>query len=172
MIDSGKIQKYLQDELIPTAFARYCHKLLSSSFYQSKSYMTTSKNTIIANIGGTFIYSRKPEKLAEWYRDMLGIIHKKSPDQTTFYATLPYKDIQTNQKSYIVWSILENKNRPELNGKVFCINYRVYHLEKLVKSLKRKRIEVKGPEEYPEGKFAWIHDPDGNTVELWEDTTL
>jgi hypothetical protein len=134
--------------------------------------MKEPKNSIVANIGGTFIYSREPEKLAEWYRDKLGIVYEKSPDNATFYATLFYKDINTNKKSYIVWSILENKNRPDLKQKIFCINYRVYHLEKLVRALKRKKIKVKGPEEYPEGKFAWIDDRDGNTVELWQDTTL
>ena len=134
--------------------------------------MKEPKNSIIANIGGTFIYSKDPQKLAEWYRDNLGITYEHSEDYKAFYASLFYKDINTNKKSYIAWSILENKNRPDLKEKVFCINYRVYHLEKLVKNLKSKRIKVKGTEEYPEGKFAWIHDPDGNIVELWEDTTL
>jgi len=134
--------------------------------------MEPHKKLPIANIGGTFIYSKKPRELAEWYRDYLGLDFEHSPDYDSFYTTLPYKDINDGKKSYIVWSILKNKNRPKVDGKVFCINYRVYHLEKLAKELKGRGLKVKGPEEYPEGKFAWLSDPDGNPVELWEDTTL
>jgi predicted enzyme related to lactoylglutathione lyase len=134
--------------------------------------MNLSKKPIIANIGGTFIYSKNPLKLAEWYRDYLGLEFEGSEEYKSYYATLYYKDINDGKKAYIAWSILENKNRPSLEEKVFCINYRVYHLEKLAKQLTKRGIEVKGPEEYPEGKFAWITDPDGNPVELWEDTTL
>ena len=51
----------------------------------------------------------------------------------------------------------------------FMINYRVDDLSELLADLKRKGIDVlKGPESDDNGKFAWILDPDGNKVELWE----
>ena len=134
--------------------------------------MHRTRKSIIANIGGTFIYSKNPLRLAEWYRDHLGLEFEGSEENKAYYASLFYKDIQSGKKAYIAWSILENKNRPDLTEKVFCINYRINHLEKLVKQLIERGLEVNGPEEYPEGKFAWITDPDGNPVELWEDTTL
>ncbi len=49
------------------------------------------------------------------------------------------------------------------------INYRVDNLDELLASLKQNGIEiVSGPESAENGKFAWIMDPDGNKVELWE----
>ncbi|MGY5863721.1 MAG: hypothetical protein RTV41_03905 [Candidatus Thorarchaeota archaeon] len=31
-------------------------------------------------------------------------------------------------------------------------------------------VDEKGIEEPPQGKFAWIFDPEGNKIELWEPT--
>jgi predicted enzyme related to lactoylglutathione lyase len=49
------------------------------------------------------------------------------------------------------------------------INYRVDDLGELLTSLRAAGVEVlKGPDSDENGKFAWIVDPDGNKVELWE----
>jgi predicted enzyme related to lactoylglutathione lyase len=49
------------------------------------------------------------------------------------------------------------------------INYRVDDLTELVAQLQRNGVEIlKGPDADDNGKFAWILDPDGNKVELWE----
>jgi len=49
------------------------------------------------------------------------------------------------------------------------INYRVDDLGELLAQLRADGIEVLGgPESHENGEFAWIADPDGNKVELWE----
>jgi predicted enzyme related to lactoylglutathione lyase len=49
------------------------------------------------------------------------------------------------------------------------MNYRVDNLGELVEQLRAGGVEViQGPESHENGKFAWIMDPDGNNVELWE----
>jgi len=49
------------------------------------------------------------------------------------------------------------------------INYRVHDLEGLLKDLKEEGVEFAGEmQTYDYGKFAWIMDPDGTKVELWE----
>jgi predicted enzyme related to lactoylglutathione lyase len=49
------------------------------------------------------------------------------------------------------------------------INYRVDNLDELLAQLRADGIEiVSGPQSDENGKFAWIMDPDGNKVELWE----
>ncbi|MBI5404099.1 MAG: VOC family protein [Ignavibacteriae bacterium] len=127
----------------------------------------------VAHIGGTFIYSVDPKSLAKWYSKHLGIeFESNGTDGNIFYRTYFYNDISTGKKAYMVLSILENKNRPFLFEKVFCVNYRVNNIESVASYLKTLNIEVKGIEVYPEGKFAWITDPEGNYIELWEDTTL
>ena len=49
------------------------------------------------------------------------------------------------------------------------INYRVDDLGGLIAHLEKAGVKIlQGPESYPNGKFAWLMDPDGNKVELWE----
>jgi predicted enzyme related to lactoylglutathione lyase len=49
------------------------------------------------------------------------------------------------------------------------INYRVDDLTALLTQLKNNGVEiVKGPDSEENGTFAWIMDPDGNKIELWE----
>lgn len=51
----------------------------------------------------------------------------------------------------------------------WMINYRVENLDALLEELQREGVEiVPRREEYEFGKFAWIVDPDGNRIELWE----
>lgn len=127
----------------------------------------------VAHIGGAFIYSADPKTLAQWYSKHLGIeFESNGTDGNIFYRTYFYNEIPSGKKAYMVLSILENKNRPFLYEKVFCINYRVNDLESVASYIRTLNVEVKGIEVYPEGKFAWITDPEGNYIELWEDTTL
>jgi predicted enzyme related to lactoylglutathione lyase len=51
----------------------------------------------------------------------------------------------------------------------FMINYRVDDLGEMIERLRAGGVEViQGPESHENGRFAWIMDPDGNKVELWE----
>ena len=49
------------------------------------------------------------------------------------------------------------------------INYRVDDLSVLIENLQLAGVEiVEGPQYEENGVFAWIMDPDGNKIELWE----
>jgi predicted enzyme related to lactoylglutathione lyase len=49
------------------------------------------------------------------------------------------------------------------------VNYRVADLHELVKVLRTEGCNVLDKiDESEYGKFAWVIDPDGNKVELWE----
>jgi len=127
----------------------------------------------VTHIGGTFIYSNDPKELAKWYKKHLGIeFESHGADTNIYYKTFYYNEIPSGKKAYLVFSILENKKRPYLYEKTFCINYRVNDLETVASYLRTLNVEVKGIEIYPEGKFAWINDPEGNYIELWEDSSL
>ncbi len=59
----------------------------------------------------------------------------------------------------------------EPSAQPFMINFRVDDLEALVKQLRAEGVTVIGePLEEEFGKFAWIMDPEGNKIELWEQT--
>lgn len=122
----------------------------------------------VAHIGGVFIYSADASALAEWYRQVFDIPYEYTQEFQAFYYSFYYTDAE-DRKRYLAWSILQSQEHPSHEPRAFCVNYRVHDLEAFVEHLKGKNIEVKGIEEHPEGKFAWIHDPDGNYIELWED---
>ena len=49
------------------------------------------------------------------------------------------------------------------------INYRVENLDELIKELRQNGVKIIGKTEiYDYGKFAWVLDPEGNKIELWE----
>jgi len=48
------------------------------------------------------------------------------------------------------------------------INFRVPNLEELVTALRAEGVEVPKVDDSEFGKFAWVMDPEGNRVELWE----
>ena len=56
--------------------------------------------------------------------------------------------------------------RPEQS---WMLNFRVRNLDGMVKQLRDAGIAVKvDPQPYPNGRFARLHDPGGNPIELWQ----
>jgi predicted enzyme related to lactoylglutathione lyase len=51
------------------------------------------------------------------------------------------------------------------------INYRVANLDKMLAQLRQGGVTVEKVEDHSYGRFAWITDPEGNRVELWEPTS-
>ncbi len=53
--------------------------------------------------------------------------------------------------------------------KVWMVNFRVRDLDRMAAQLRAAGIAVKmDPESYPNGRFARLHDPEGNPTELWQ----
>lgn len=49
------------------------------------------------------------------------------------------------------------------------VNFRVDDMDELLKKLGEEGVRIDPKrEEAPYGKFAWIWDPEGNRVELWQ----
>ena len=120
----------------------------------------------ITGIGGVFIKSTNDkDALAAWYRDNLGL---KFEDWGG--SIINWKDDAQVDGGMTVWTTAAADSKwfaPSESG--FMINYRVDDLDGLLAQLKQNGVPiVKGPDEEFNGKFAWIMDPDGNKVELWE----
>lgn len=55
------------------------------------------------------------------------------------------------------------------SGKVWMINFRVRDLDAMTAQLRAAGIGVEPDlHSYPNGRFAGLHDPEGNPIELWE----
>jgi glyoxylase I family protein len=58
--------------------------------------------------------------------------------------------------------------RPE---QAWMLNFRVRDLDAMVAQLRAAGVRIDGQEtEEGAGRFAWLVDPEGNRVELWEPT--
>ena len=125
---------------------------------------------LIDCIGGAFLFSNNPKQLAEWYRDNLGISYDEGPDCSLFYRSFEYRDLtDASVKRTTTWAILPSDH--DLSGKPRTgqINYRVKSMTETLSHLKSKGVAIDKMEEDEIGKFAWLTDPEGNKVELWEE---
>ncbi len=113
----------------------------------------------VLGIGGVFFRADDPDALQAWYKAHLGVVVDfaspwvPTPGPTLF---MPF----SKDTSHIP------------AGKQWMINFRVAELDPLISALRDAGIEViTNPEwDTPEtGKFARVHDPEGNAVELWEE---
>jgi predicted enzyme related to lactoylglutathione lyase len=122
----------------------------------------------VTGIGGVFFKttSNNDRALAEWYAKNLGITLEASFGG----AILRWPDDHAEDKGLTVWHVAEKDSdwfSPSRSS--FMINYRVDDMAGMLARLRENGVEIiKGPESAENGKFAWIMDPDGNKVELWE----
>jgi len=120
----------------------------------------------ITGIGGVFFKSKNDRAaLATWYQKHLGISLESFGG-----AILRWPDDKAEDKGLTVWHIADKESQWfSPSDSSFMINYRVDNLSELIEQLRQSGIEIiAGPESHENGKFAWIMDPDGNKVELWE----
>ena len=122
---------------------------------------------MIKAIGGVFLSSGEPETLAAWYAEVLGIQFEHSPEYDVWYGTFPFVEKDSGREAYQVFSVMRNEN--EKRGNTITVNLRVDGLESFIATLREKGVEVTGPETHPQGIFAWVNDPAGHKLELWED---
>ncbi len=120
----------------------------------------------ITGIGGVFLKSKGDSAaLAAWYQKHLGM---KLEDFGG--AILRWPDDKAEDGGLTVWHLAEADSEwfsPSESS--FMINYRVDDLGDMLVQLRAEGVDViQGPESHENGKFAWIMDPDGNKVELWE----
>lgn len=117
----------------------------------------------ITGVGGVFVRSKDPSALARWYRDVLGL-----PLEAWGGALLRYD--APAHPPVVVWNALPDTTRYTApSTREFMINFAVDDLDAYLVRLKARGVDpLKREDDGPGGKFAWILDPDGTKIELWQ----
>ena len=134
--------------------------------------MPSSDNThreCVHGIGGTFIYARDPKTLVAWYRKHLGIEAVDEYNGVYYHQFLQRDHTNPDRTFSTTWSIFPALEDAIPEGRGFMLNYHVADLAAMVKQLRADGIEVEKVEEYDYGDFAWITDPEGNRIELFQE---
>lgn len=120
----------------------------------------------VTGIGGVFLRSKDPGRLAKWYADHLGVEIVGGN-----MAMFSWADEAANGMT--LWSAFPEKTEYFGTGKetpqTVMINYRVDDLEALLAKLAGAGVAIDPKRDESDfGKFAWVEDCDGNRLELWQ----
>ena len=121
-------------------------------------------NEKVTGLGGVFFKGKNPESLLGWYEKHLGIPVKDG------CAEFHWREKATPERlGRTVWSVFpEDTDYFGSPSQAFMFNYRVANLDRLLAQLRQSGVSVHKTENHDYGKFAWITDPEGNRIELWE----
>jgi predicted enzyme related to lactoylglutathione lyase len=103
----------------------------------------------ITGVGGIFVKSKDPKALARWYRDVLGVSLEPWGGATFKYDAPGHPPV-------LVWNAMPDKTT-------------YMALDAYLAKLTAKGVTIlKREDGGATGKFAWILDPDGTKIELWQ----
>lgn len=108
----------------------------------------------VTGIGGFFFRARDPKALAAWYSEHLGVV-----------------EMWQQQAGMTVFTPFTETNDYYATEKRWMLNLRVSEIDALLATLREAGIAVETRAEWDNagiGRFARIHDPEGNPIELWE----
>jgi glyoxylase I family protein len=115
----------------------------------------------VTGIGGLFFRSKNPAALGQWYKNHFGIDLVPAD-----YAQKPWSQ---EAGPTIFAPFPQDTDYFGHGDRQWMINFRVRDLDALVEQLRAANIDIAvDSETHPNGRFARLHDPEGNPIELWE----
>ena len=117
----------------------------------------------ITGVGGVFISSKDPKALAAWYRDVLGV-------KLETWGGAVFHDDAPGHPPVVVWTPLaQSSDYMAPSTREFMVNFAVDDMDAFIAGLEKKGVTIlKRDDSDPYGKFAWIVDPEGTKIELWQ----
>jgi catechol 2,3-dioxygenase-like lactoylglutathione lyase family enzyme len=127
----------------------------------------------VTGVGGVFFKAQNAAKLADWYRDHLGIALEpggRSETAPQYHVFAWREKDHTDTVGSTVFSIFPASTKYFDPGTApFMINFRVANLARLLGQLKAEGVQVDDKiDDESNGRFAWAMDPEGHRIELWE----
>ena len=124
----------------------------------------------IQGIGGVFLYCSDLEVQAAWYAARFGLAFQNWGASRG--VELPSLDVSPAGRTATTTFALFAADGPLPTPRTARVNLRVSDLDAITTSLRSlgETVEIAQDEGY--GRFAWVVDPEGNRVELWEPARL
>ena len=123
----------------------------------------------VEGIGGVFIYANDAKALSNWYAHHFGLRLETYEDGKVYGTEFKYRRLgDSSQVDSTVFSISQSKTNLPAERRECVINYRVKDLQAFLDQLKADGIAIEKTEEFDYGRFAWIKDPEGNRIELYQ----
>jgi len=118
----------------------------------------------ILGIGGIFFKSANQKQTQEWYAKQLGLVDGGHG------AMLPWREKDNPASEHVtVWNVFPgNTTYVEPSSASFMLNYIVDDMDALLDRMAKDGVRIVKREDASYGRFAWILDPDGNKIELWQ----
>ena len=127
------------------------------------------KRVSVDGIGGVFIYANDAKALSNWYAHHFGLRLETYEDGKVYGTQFKYRRLgDSSQVDSTVFSISQSKVSLPPERREAVINYRVRDLQAFLDQLKAEGIEIEKTEDFDYGRFAWIKDPEGNRIELYQ----
>jgi catechol 2,3-dioxygenase-like lactoylglutathione lyase family enzyme len=128
----------------------------------------------VTGIGGVFLRARDPKSLSAWYAKNLGIQLADYGGATFLWSRGIQPDEVPDSTGSTIWSLFP-EDTPyfgkgnEKGPQQAMVNYRVDDLDALLTQLAAEGVTIDPHREDADyGRFAWITDPEGNRLELWQ----
>ena len=120
----------------------------------------------VQGMGGYFFRAKDPPALKEWYREHLGVGGGIGVDPATGHTNEWVWHVEGGP---MVFEPFKADTDYFAADRTAMINLRVSDLDGLLASLRAAGVEITGEQEMDGvGRFARVHDPEGNPIELWE----
>lgn len=114
----------------------------------------------VLGFGGFFFKAHNPQALARWYADHLGV--GITPGEYGGESWMP----QGGSCAFQPFA-----QDSDFLPTAFMLNFRVADLEAMAAQLVAMGVAVEvDPTEWPNGRFATLSDPEGNPIQLWQET--
>lgn len=114
---------------------------------------------MIKGFGGVFWRTKNLEVVKKWYSDVLKL------DINNWNGTM----IKPQSGNETIFSFFTEDDNYFPKEQQVMLNFQVHNLDEVMTHLEQIGVPLVKEKEVSEyGKFAWIEDPDGRLVELWE----
>lgn len=121
----------------------------------------------VVGMGGLFFRAKDPDALSAWYKQWLGVGAGCTTD-----PDVPANEwVWHTQGGPMVFAPFKADSDYFAADKAFMLNLRVDDLDAVLAPFRAAGVDIITKTEWDDpslGRFARVHDPEGNAIELWE----